>query len=361
MARPSKPWFREHDGWWYVTINGEQRKLARGEENRDEALKEFHRLLGTDEPAPARISVAKCFDLFLDRCKRETESFDWYKFLLEPAARSFGRLPVHKLKVHHVSHYLDKKGYGDTSKSKVIGAVKSALNHCVQQGYLDRNPIAHMKKPSSAVRDRILTLEERELIFSSIKDRAFQDYLFAVSESGARPGEIRKLTKDNVNLDLGVIVLTKHKTAKKTKKPRIIYPSDKLRELVARLIEKYPDGSPIFRNRNRRPWTKNAVQLRFRRLRKKFPQLEGVISYTFRHSFATDALEKGLPEAAVAELMGHSGTATLHRHYSKLSQKIDYLKGMAQKATASGASALPAAVPANDNHPGSEQVVLQKI
>jgi integrase len=39
-------------------------------------------------------------------------------------------------------------------------------------------------------------------------------------------------------------------------------------------------------------------------------------AYGFRHSFATDALSNGVPEAHVAALLGHSSTTMLHRHYS---------------------------------------------
>jgi integrase len=35
----------------------------------------------------------------------------------------------------------------------------------------------------------------------------------------------------------------------------------------------------------------------------------------YRHTFATDALEQGVPDALVAELLGHASTAMIHRHY----------------------------------------------
>src|SRR5262249_49351759 len=90
-------------------------------------------------------------------------------------------------------------------------------------------------------------------------------------------------------------------------------------------------AGPIFHNSKGRPWTRNSLRCRFRTLRKKFPQLAGVVCYTMRHSFATDALERGLTDATVAELMGHAGTQTLHRHYNKLAQKVDHLRAEAAK------------------------------
>jgi hypothetical protein len=50
------------------------------------------------------------------------------------------------------------------------------------------------------------------------------------------------------------------------------------------------------------------------------------VAYGLRHTFATDALANGVPDAQVAELLGHSGTATLHRHYAHLGAKAKVLR-----------------------------------
>ena len=50
------------------------------------------------------------------------------------------------------------------------------------------------------------------------------------------------------------------------------------------------------------------------------------IAYGYRHTFATDALARGVPDAQVAELLGHSGTAMLHKHYSHLTARSQVLR-----------------------------------
>jgi integrase len=357
MARPSKPWYRTHDGWWYATIQGTSTKLAKGHDQKDEAERIWHELKA-QEPAeidkPGHLlTVVECFDLFLDKhCEANTESYVWYKSLLQSATRSFGKLRLTQLKVHHVQSWVDeprsrvfknKKGevtkrqtytLSDTAKNKCIGAVKAALNWCVQQQYVKANPIAAMRKPVAATRDRIISEDERKIIMASIKDEAFREFLFAMQESGARPGELYRATAENVSLPLGVLILAKHKTAKKTRRPRIIYMTPPLKELITRLVLKHPEG-PIFRNSRGRPWNRNSLRNRFRHLRAKFPQLAGIVCYSVRTTYATDALAAGVAEAVVAELMGHKGTATLSRHYNKLHQKIDVLREAARKATGS--------------------------
>ena len=98
-------------------------------------------------------------------------------------------------------------------------------------------------------------------------------------------------------------------------------------------MEKHPTG-PLFRGpRGGKPFTKNGIRCRFRRLRKKLPHLKGVISYTYRHSFATDALENGVGVAQVAELLGHKDTQMVMQHYQHLREKREHLRQAAIQAT----------------------------
>ncbi|MHC5544325.1 tyrosine-type recombinase/integrase, partial [Singulisphaera rosea] len=161
----------------------------------------------------------------------------------------------------------------------------------------------------------------------------FRDLLTAMTESGNRPGEAIKVTAADVDFELGVWVI-KGKTTRRTGKDRVVYMNTTLIEVTRRLAAKNPSG-PIFRYEDGNPWTLQAINCRFRRKKvRKSDRLDGnVTAYVYRHSFATDALEKGVPDATVAELMGHSGTAILHKHYSKLREKREHLRKAAEQAT----------------------------
>lgn len=79
-------------------------------------------------------------------------------------------------------------------------------------------------------------------MFAAVKDQPFRDFLFALRESGCRPGEVRKVTAANVDLDLGIWVIEHHKTRKKTGVPRIVYLTPGMVELCRRLVERWPQG-----------------------------------------------------------------------------------------------------------------------
>jgi integrase len=144
-------------------------------------------------------------------------------------------------------------------------------------------------------------------------------------------------------------LLRRHKTAKKTGRPRVVYLCPEAVELTREQMARHAEG-PLFVNSRGQPWTRNAVRIRFRNLRRKHPALTGVIAYTYRSSFATDALEARVPEASVAALLGHTlearvpeasvaallghtSTATLHRFYNRLSARVGHLKDAAATAT----------------------------
>jgi integrase len=106
-------------------------------------------------------------------------------------------------------------------------------------------------------------------------------------------------------------------------------------ELTKRLMAKQPDG-PLFRGlRGKRPFTRNGIRCRFKRLRQKLPHLKGLIAYAYRHSFATDALVNGVGIAQVAELLGHTSTEMVMRHYSHIAGKVDHMREAAMKAASS--------------------------
>lgn len=343
-----KVWFRAFDGWWYATLRENSRrhqlKLVKAPDTRDGrqlaeqqlitelASRNLQPEVGAKSPSWA--TVSHVLQAFLKHSKEEhdPETAAWHENLLSGFEKLWGTLRYSRLRKQHVRDWLKTTGYNPTSQNKALGVLKRAFNWAVEEELIPKSPIAHIRKPKPVVRDRTLSEEERRLIFSSIRDDAFRDFVTALTLTGCRPGEVARLTAEQVDLERGLWVFGKHKTAKKTGRPRIVYLCPEALVLTRRLIEKSAVG-PLFRNTRGMPWTRNAVRIRFRNLRKKYPQLKGIVAYTYRSSFATDALEAGVPDATVSTLLGHTNTNTLHRFYARLSHKVDHLKDAAAKAT----------------------------
>ena len=131
-------------------------------------------------------------------------------------------------------------------------------------------------------------------------------------ETGARPSEVARIEASMIDAETGVIVM-QSKTSGRTKKPRVIVMTQRMRELLLPLAERYPEG-PILRNTRGNPWTRNAMACRFAPLRERLGMGKEATAESFRHVFATDAAVKGVPIATTAALMGHASTKMLERH-----------------------------------------------
>jgi integrase len=89
------------------------------------------------------------------------------------------------------------------------------------------------------------------------------------------------------------------------------------------------DG-PLFTNQRGNAWRKETLYDAIKKARTK-ANVPHAICYGIRHTWATTALANGVPDALVSALMGHQGTAMLHRHYSHLTSRMDVLKEAAKQ------------------------------
>ncbi len=223
MATERTPWFRDSKDAWYVQYRGKQVRLAKGRENSPEAMKAFYRLMAADDiPATAEIRVVQVCDLFLEWSQRhhQPETYNWCKHYLQSfcSFKGNGGQLSSTMKPFHLTRWVDSNNWtGARRSSQQI--VKRAFSWAKREGLIEANPFAAVRLPSIRSRDRLLTPTEQGEILSAVDDDEFRNYLTALQESGARPSEVARVTAADVDLALGIWVLTRHKTAEKTGKP----------------------------------------------------------------------------------------------------------------------------------------------
>lgn len=335
--RQPKPWFRASKNAWFVELGGKQIRLAKGRESEREAYDAFYRLMSARPehlPPPDKITVARLCDLFLDHSQRHhsPDTYALYRHFLQSFCDAHGRLPAAAVKPFHLSRWLDANPSWDAARRHAVMAVKRAFSFADQQGVLTPNPVRHVAQEPVRRRTRVLTKDEQAEILAAIKDEPFRQFVLAMIETGCRPSEVARVTAADVNLDLGVWVFHAHKTAKKTGKPRVVYLTPAAVELTRDLVAKFPDG-PLFRGpRGGRPFSRNNVRCRFKRLRDKLPHLEHFVCYNLRHTYATHALLNGVGVAQVAELLGHTSTEMVSKVYGHLAGEVAHLREAAKRA-----------------------------
>lgn len=342
MAKTAGPWYRKQGDAWYVCVHGKQILLAKGKANRAEATKAFHRLMlegGQQPKGAAALTVAEVCDLFLEDLHRRLSRdevvathVENYRRHLQSFAEHAGRRSARDLRPLHVDGWLDAHDWGRNNRHGAMTAVKAVFRWAARQGHLDADPIANLKKPGTVPREAIMTDDQVRAILASTKDEAWRDFLAVLWSCGCRPGELAKVTRKELDADRGRLVFParRNKTGRKTGRPRIVYLTDTARATCSKWAARNPDGA-IFRNLRGNPWTRNAMALRFRRIREKLGFGKEATAYSLRHQFTTSALEAGVPIATVSELLGHRDSAMISRVYGHLADRHEHLRDAAAK------------------------------
>jgi integrase len=330
------PWFREFDGWWYITIGGQRRKLVKGnpgdpDNNREAALDEWRRVKSITDAGQKKDAspVWVILEKFLDRTQREhPRAYERYLPVCQSFKDMYPDLLVRELKACHVNEWMQSKPWNESTQSIASSVILAALNWAAkpEQELLDRNPIRGMKRPAIRSRGGDAVMEDGD--FQTLFDNAppwIQDALFFLRQTGTRPVNLARIEARGIDAANRCVRIEEHKTRAKTGRQLVIPLTQAALALLLRLAERYPDG-PLFRNRQGKPLDGERFKTAFKTVKEKLERkgiaLKGTaIAYGIRHAFATNLLKKDVPEAKVAFAMGHSDGRMLHKHYSHLDRE----------------------------------------
>jgi integrase len=206
-----------------------------------------------------------------------------------------------------------------SSKNTIAGAAATIFRWAARAGLIPADPLAGFRKPPKASRGaKAVVTGDTHVRLYAAAPAELRPLLTLLRETGARPSELARLTAGDVDLAARVATLAEHKTAHATGRPRTIFLTEAACDVLRGLMANRPSGWLLLNGRGN-PWTKDAVGHALRRVSRR-AGVKG-IAYGYRHALATDALARGVPEAAVAALLGHGSTAMVARHYGHLTSR----------------------------------------
>ncbi len=267
MSRTPKPWWRKERRSWFVMLDGRQVNLG---PDRAEAFRRFHQLMSQPRPKQvARECVLGVIDGYLDWCSkhRSDDTYRWYRDRLQEFARTIDPgLTTDSLRPFHVQQWIDSRaGWSDGSRRNGIRAVKRVFHWAEEQGYIERSPVAHLRKPKGGKREILVSEAEFEDILGLARDEGFRDLLIVTWETGCRPQESLVVEARHVDLvnQRWVFPQSEEKCGQSL---RVVYLADRALAIVKRLMLKHPEG-PLFRNSEGNPWDACSVNCAFTRVR----------------------------------------------------------------------------------------------
>lgn len=256
---------------------------------------------------------------------RAENTYKFYDGRLAPFVRRFGDLECSKLKKSHIEKYFKSVNYWqagdkagkpmapDTQRSNIV-AFEQWQKFAIKLKAITEPIIEDIEKPVGRMRERLPTAAEVELIKAKCSPEFLLVYQ-ALRQSGARPNELARATVADWNKTDGMIVLEKHKTARKTGRPRKIAVGQSLLALITQSLGERTDG-PLFLSPQGRQWTTESLSATFRRNRNAAGVTSEVVLYTARHEHATEICRTLSIEDA-ADLLGHTSTNTTRRYRHK--------------------------------------------
>lgn len=276
------------------------------------------------------LSVSSCVRRFLAwvNVNRRPKTHEHYRYQLGRFVKLHGRRRVTALTPAML------ESFGRSAHLKQSVQRLCAWLHRSEKT-LAANPLAGMPKPRTGMRKRIL---ERVDVVRLLRaaDRDFRPFLLVLRETMCRPQEARGLRWDDVcdgsnpgdgrrvtANDAGYLVLPAAKGYEWRRDQfaeRVIPISPRLGRLLERLARRPVTlAGAMLINSLGRPWTSNAVRLRFRRLRFRLGLVadrrgERVVAYTLRHTTATAAAAAGVGTWMLAGMLGHSSPRTSERY-----------------------------------------------
>lgn len=334
-------WYRKGTDSWYATVEGKAVALGvKGKAEQKEAQQAWHRLMANPTPKPEPkhddmpLTFREIADAFLAEAsgRLKPPTIRLYRSHLASACKQLGTITASAINAQHLSHWLyGLKQYSGTTRGLMLRAVSACFGWAEQHEMLPANPAKKVPKPKSRSRSSEAIISEAEhQKMLALASPVFRPMLAVLHATGCRPGELCRMTAESFNAEASCVILHEHKSDS-TEKPRIIFlPPDALSVLKAQ-AERFKHGA-LFRTSKGKAWSVPLLNRQIRRLGKRI----GIkaMPYGYRHTFATDALARGVPDATVAALLGHSSTAMLHKHYSHLTSRASVLREAIQQVRA---------------------------
>lgn len=191
---------------------------------------------------------------------------------------------------------------------RIFTIARAAVNWAWENRELDR-PISFITIPGGAghSRERVLSIPELTRLWQTEMPDHVRVFIALAIGTGGRPGAILDLTRDQCDLDAGIINLNPPGRAQ-TKKRRPRVPMvDWLRPFIERA-----DGPIVGWQGKSVTKIAGAVQT----VRNTAGFRGDVTSTTIRHSIATHLRARGVPQSQISELLGHEmpGSRTTVRY-----------------------------------------------
>lgn len=236
----------------------------------------------------------------------------------QAALNYFGeRAHVTDINARRIQEYADflKDRNKESTINRKLSALSTMLRTAEEYEIIERSPVIRRKREYGG-RDRYVSREEERQMLAILEHWGltdFRDAIIFLIDTGARCGELLKLTKEDVDFSMGKYGVVSF-CITKSDKPRGVPLTERASAVMKARVRHLENGDRIF------PYTPNWIRNNWDRMKDHMglsddPQF---VPHILRHTYASRLVQCGTPITKVQAALGHASLQTTMR-YSHLS------------------------------------------
>lgn len=324
--------------WWAnFQHEGRQQRKSLGTRNKKEARKRAAKLEASiDDGSFSSQRKASTIDdtiseylKYLETEGRAPRTMSKYREVFEcvlPICNELSVTTVDQIDLRFIDEFRHRLVKRENSEKTIYNKtmiIRQLVNFAISRKHVAADPLAGLKLKKPKKRPQpCWSAEEVSVILAQCDDPQLS-ILTTLAETGTRIGELKHLTRDDLDFKKNLIhIQPKEGWKPKTGDCRSVPMTDRVRKILrARLTEsksdkwvftalpskKYPNGDQQFSERRLLEY-----------LQRRLPKLglRGHL-HTFRHSFISHAISSGIPPGVLREIVGHVDDEILE-HYTHI-------------------------------------------
>jgi integrase len=239
-----------------------------------------------------------------------------------------------KIRMNAPTHMKVPRTIGTMNRE--LGILRRMFNIALAESWIKKNPFSSGEPlifPSAEnIRERILTFEEEVRLLQACEDPCrshIRPIVIALLDTGARRGEMIKLTWQNVNFESRIITIIGETT--KTLKTRQVAMTQRLYDEFNHLWENSD------KNLSSRVFSftifRKSFQTACRIAGIKAGGIDGLVTHSLRHSTATRLINGSLPIQMVGRILGHQQPQTTYRYINANNETLYEAANILDKKT----------------------------
>ncbi len=233
----------------------------------------------------------------------EAQFKQFLRFILPKNSEEFSETDIHD----YLLHLINERKVSISTQNQAINSIKFYLEHVKhkerQVYYLDR-PLKEYKLPT------VMSEEEVSSLFQEIKNLKHKCIVLLLYSAGLRMSELLSLTKNDIDVDRGIINVRNGKG----RKDRITLLSKVAYQHLVQYYAQYVPKHWVFEGPDGKEYSARSVNNIIKAGAAKAGIKKTISAHTLRHSFATHLLENGTDLRYIQDLLGHENSKTTERY-----------------------------------------------